>query len=225
MATLADLRTLCRRRLGDLTSLYAFTDDQINQWINDAIAEYSIHFPLRKPTTITCTDDDREYNIAVTGIQSIISIQYPVGDDPPKYLTRRPYTYKDFWTKDGYYDFIQEGDGTSQIWISEKPATDEEIEIWYNGKHDYLSPTSEDETTVPERHYELLVLFVMWTAWQELAAQEGASPVPTNLFSSTFQVKAYRAERAYRKHLRDTRSAESGSVFLNWEMEKGDRIY
>jgi hypothetical protein len=183
------------------------------------------HFPLRKSTTITCADDDRTYNIVVTGIQSLISIEYPAGEDPPIYLKHRPYTYKDFWSKDGYYYFIHEGDGTSQIWISGKPATDEEIEIWYSGKHDYLSPTSEDETTVPERHYELLVLFVMWTAWQELAAQEGASPDPTYLFSSTFHVNAYRAERAYRKHLQETIAAESESVLLNWEIDGKDKIY
>ncbi|MFC2025850.1 hypothetical protein ACFLUC_01510 [Chloroflexota bacterium] len=230
MATLADLRTLCRRRLGDLTSLYAFTDDQINQWINDAIAEYSIHFPLRKSTTITCADNDRQYNISVTGIQSVISVEYPTGEDPPIYLTPRPYTHKNFWSKDlgkndSFYTFIQEGDGTSQIWISEKPAANEEIKIWYSGKHDYLTPGSEDETTVPERHYELLVLFVMWAAWQELAAQEGASPDPTNLFSSTFQVNAYRAERAYRKHLNLSIAAESETVILNWDMNDRNRIY
>jgi len=58
-----------------------------------------------------------------------------------------------------------------------------------------------------------------------LAAQEGASPDPINLFSSTFQVNAYRAERAYRKHLREARSAESESGLHMWKMDNCDRIY
>jgi hypothetical protein len=225
MATLTDLRTLCRRRLGDLTSLYKFSDDQINQWINDAIAEYSIHFLLRRSTTITCADNDRQYNIAVTGIQSIISVEYPAGEDPPEYLDKKNYTDPGFWETDGYYDWIREGDDTSKIIISEKPPADETITIWYNGKHDYLTVTSEDETTVPERHFELLVLFVMWNAWQSLAAEEGASPDPTNLFSSTFQVNAYRAGRAYRTMLKSTIAAESESVKIPWAMDSEDRIY
>jgi len=65
----------------------------------------------------------------------------------------------------------------------------------------------------------------MWTSWQEFAAQEGASPDPTNLFSSTLQVNSYRAERNYRKSLWETKVAESESVLHDWEMDEHDRIY
>ena len=58
-----------------------------------------------------------------------------------------------------------------------------------------------------------------------LAVQEGASPDPTNLFISTFQVNAYRAERAYRKHLRVTKAAESESVLMDWDIGGDDRVY
>ncbi len=56
-----DLRTLCRRRLGDLTTPYKWSDEQINQFINDAIADYSMHFPRVQTQTISCSDDTREY--------------------------------------------------------------------------------------------------------------------------------------------------------------------
>ena len=77
------------------------------------------------------------------------------------YLKPHPYTHKDFWSKDGYYTFIQ----------------------------------------------------------------EGASPDPTNLFISTFQVNAYRIARAYRKHLRETIITESESVTLRLEIDDNDRIF
>ena len=35
--------------------------------------------------------------------------------------------------------FIQDGNNTSQFWTSGKPAAGEEIEIWYSGKHDYIT--------------------------------------------------------------------------------------
>jgi hypothetical protein len=75
------------------------------------------------------------------------------------YLKPRPYTHKDFWSKDGYYTFIQ----------------------------------------------------------------EGASPDPTNLFISTFQVNAYRIERAYRVNLRKTKVSES--VTSRLEIDDNDRIF
>jgi len=47
--TRQDLRDLCRRRLGDETVPYKWSDLQVNQWINDAIADYSVHFPRTSP--------------------------------------------------------------------------------------------------------------------------------------------------------------------------------
>jgi hypothetical protein len=61
---------------------------------------------------------------------------------------------------------------------------------------------------------------VIWAGWQE-----GASPDPTNLFSFIFQVNAYRLERAYRNYLKETRSAESETELLEWDMIEYDRIY
>jgi hypothetical protein len=58
-----------------------------------------------------------------------------------------------------------------------------------------------------------------------LGAQEGASPDPTNLFTSTFQVNAYRLERAYRKHLQETKNAESEAAVIPWDMDGKDKIY
>jgi hypothetical protein len=58
-----------------------------------------------------------------------------------------------------------------------------------------------------------------------LGALEGASPDPTNLFISTFQVNAYRLERAYRKHLRETQAAVSETALFPWDMDNCDRIY
>ena len=45
MTSRLDLRNLCRRRLGDLTAPTHWSDLQINQWINDAVADYSLYFP------------------------------------------------------------------------------------------------------------------------------------------------------------------------------------
>lgn len=58
-----DLRRLCRRRLGDLTTPYKWSDEQLNQWINNAIADYSLHFPRVQTQTISCSDDIRTFDL------------------------------------------------------------------------------------------------------------------------------------------------------------------
>ena len=63
MTTRSDLRRLIRRRLGDNASPTQWSDLQINQWINDAIAEYSIHFPRKLDAAIPCIDGQRGYDL------------------------------------------------------------------------------------------------------------------------------------------------------------------
>jgi hypothetical protein len=185
-----------------------------------------MNFPRQLTETIACSDDDRKYDMPYD-TQTIVSVEYPKGEDPPEYLKRRAYTHPDFWQVDGYYDFVRRDDATDQpeLWISEKPSTGESIDVEYLGPHAWLDDDT-DECTVPERHLELLVLFVRWKASEEVASEEGANPDPSNLLSSTLEVNAYRAERAYRKELDRLQAAESETAITGpWQMDKYDRTY
>jgi len=222
----SDLRTLCRRRLGDLTTPYKWSDEQINQFINDAIADYSINFPRVKTQTISCSDDTRVYDLA-TDFLDALSVEYPTGEDPPEYLKFREKTHPDFWQKDGYYCIEQEKgeDDLDVIYISEKPSTGESIEVTFNAYHAYLDDDDTDELTVPEEHLELIILYVRWATYQELATTESASPDPTTAISSTLELNAERAERAYRKILSSYLYNVSNSAQVLWKMDGCDRIY
>jgi hypothetical protein len=225
MTTRSDLRNLCRRRLGDLASPYKFSDLQINQWINDAIAEHSIHFPRKLNTTLSCTTDVKSYDLPDDYIFSL-GVEYPTGDDPPTYLTRRPYSYFTSSDTPGFYDIILRFDGSNvnELYISQKPTTGESIEIAYSAKHASLDDDT-DITTVLDRLLELIVLFVRWTAYQELATTESANPDPTSLSMGTLELNAFRADRAYRIKLDRWLKSESESVVTSWSMDNHDRIY
>lgn len=223
--TRQDLRNLCRRRIGDNSSPYHWSDLQINQWINDSIAEHSIHFPRKLNKTINCADDDREYDLPADFFNPI-SVEYPTGDDPPTYLTRKSFNHSSFWNTTGYYDIVHRDDGTdvNEIWISEEPATGEDIEIIYLAEHASLDDDS-DEATVLDRHLELVVAFVRWTCYQELALTESSNPDPTSLQSGTLELNAFRARRDYRTMLRDWKAAEAETASASWSMDKFDRTY
>jgi hypothetical protein len=225
MTTRSDLRNLCRRRLGDTASPYHWSDLQINQWINDAIAEYSIHFPRQLKTTLTCSAAVTAYDLPA-GFLAPTSVEYPVGEDPPRYLYRLAITEPNFWAQLDCYDILLPEDQSDlpQILLSAEPAAGEQITIHYLAEHPSLDDDA-DITTVPDRRLELIVLFVRWAAYQELASSESADPDPTNLAMGTLELNAYRARREYRKLLADWKAAGSKSARAVWRMDKHDRIY
>lgn len=223
-----DVRLLCRRRLGDLTSPFKFSDDQVNQWINDSIAYYSIHFPQTLSIKIDCIDDDREYNLPAGFIQ-IQSVEYPDGEDPPEYLYRRSLTHPDFWSEDGFYAIRAATTDTSIaiLFISEEPSTGEDIIVIYDGEHTFLDDDDTDELTVLERHLDLVILYVRMAAYQSLATVESANPDPTGLMSGTLELNAFRASREYRISLAAFKKKDTpdSSIVTEWKMDTDDRIY
>lgn len=227
MTTLSELRTQARNLIGD-TGSAVFTDSQIDQFINEAIKDISIHFPIRKTYAISTSANDRQYDLEADFI-SVVSVEYPSGEDPPRYLKRRSFTHLSFWQEDGYYDIIQRHseDATNQpeIWISQKPGASETITVEYMGEHTLLSnPT--DVTDVMSRHEPLIPLFARWRAWSELATSEGMNPDPIKLLSATQEVNARRAEQMYRNALREAEEAESATAVVPpWRMDKHDSIY
>ncbi|MGB2911331.1 MAG: hypothetical protein WBD56_16585 [Anaerolineales bacterium] len=56
--------------------------------------------------------DGRSYQMPAGAI-SIISVEYPDGNDPPKYLYQRELTHPDFWGQDGFYAFAPATTDTS----------------------------------------------------------------------------------------------------------------
>jgi hypothetical protein len=164
-----DLRNLVRRT-GDLTAPYTQSDLQINQWINDAIADYSIYFPQVKTAQLTATTGTHVYSLPVD-LVTILRVEYPISQDPIEYLRR--ITRGDAGAKgapysapygDGYYEIVESGSATAPtIWISDDMTTEEKVNVAYQAAHDSLDDDG-DVCTVPDRHLDLLVLFCRWVA-------------------------------------------------------------
>ena len=98
--------------------------------------------------------------------------------------------------------------------------------------HAYLDDS--DSLTVPKEQLELIILYVRWATYQEPATTESTSPDPIlNLWrsqrataiSSTLEVNAERAERAYRKMLSPYKETTSTSDSAQCNMDRFDRIY
>jgi hypothetical protein len=227
--TQGDLNQICRDLLGDTNALdYTFTQQQINGWINLALADLSIHFPRIIQYDITTVDSQQNYELPA-GLIGVISVEYPQGEDPPIFLLRRSYTHPAFYMQDGYYDLlIRQDQDTSyppELIISARPIDDETIRVEYKGPHTALSDPG-DECTLLDRHVNLIPLFVRWKAHQELSTSEGRDPDAILHIMSDVEINATRAEAAYRSSLQEALKAESESrIVSTWKMDRNDRIY
>ena len=204
-----------------------FSTAVIEEWVDDSIREYSMHFPRRREKDITTSADDRQYSLPVD-LQDVLSIEYPKGEDPPEFLKRRPRTHPDFWVIDGYYDWQRHVDHEDfpQLYISTKPSAGETIHVWYLGDHDTAVPGVGD-LTVPDRHLQVLVNYCVWRAIRYLEAAEEQTPTNTNsLLMAQLAQNAFRAERAYYNSLRRAIAGADGrSATASWQMDRFDRIY
>ena len=225
MTTRIELNTLIRRRLNDQVAPQAFTDEQINQWINDAIEEYSRYFPRQKTTTQTTTANDRQYDLPAD-YRGIVSVEYPTGDDPPTYLERRDYRHPDFWLEDGFYDVVHRSDANNldELWISQKPAAAQTITIEYLGDHDLVDDDTDVISTI-DLHLEVIVLHARWSALQALASGEAANPDPNNVMLDRYEANVSRAERSYYRKIEELRRVEAESGMNAWPMDKWDLVY
>jgi len=230
MTTLTELLTLCRNTLGDLTGgSYEWADAQLTAWINEALKDMSIHFPVQTEMEISCAAGVHEYDVTKFVIAGILSCEYPAGQDPREYLLRKSYTDPAFWINDGYYDYLPrtttDTSHPSQLYISNSPTgASQSIILEILEPHNALV-LGADVTSLPDQLHNLLTLFVRWKAWQEMATGEGVSPDPNRILQDEYEINAFRAERAYRKSLDETKKTQSTTALVPLWMDKYDRIY
>ena len=186
----------------------------IGYWINMAITDYSKHFPLLKVQTINCADDDKDYDLA-TDLISVVSVEYPAGEDPKVFLSRLPVTHPDFREGDSWYDIIEHGDDTdpNELLISAAPSTGEDIYVTYHGHHALMAnPASPSgNCTVPVYHHNLLTLYVHWQNALALTNNEQQSPTSnSSLLMAQLAQNARRCENAYHVALQQAIYADQG---------------
>jgi hypothetical protein len=228
MTTLETLIDQVEADLGDSgNAVWAAAD--IEQWLRDGIADYSDYFPRLRTDEITTSADDRMYDLKGDFVAPV-SVAYPAGAEPERYLKRRPYTHPDFWGEDGYYDIVPRRDDTAvnELYISTKPGASETITVLYKAMHDFTIATG-GTLTVPARHHHLLRAYARWKATEQRASAEEGDPTSnSSLLMSQLQTNARRWKGEYLNGLAKAIQAEQArSEVVSWTGigEVGERIY
>jgi hypothetical protein len=211
--TQAELLSLIRERLSDVD---VWTDANVLQWIVDAVADYSTVFPQTGlEATIECVASQRAYTLAESLVNphGITLVEYPAGEDPPVYLSRRGVKDPRGFYGGPYYDVL--GSPPVTLVIGEEPSEGEDIVVTYDGDHDY--PVEDDDVlTVRDSHLEALVLFVLWKAAEHVLAGEEADPDTASLLMTQYGAVAAQAERAYRDLMARVQEQRAESAIVSW---------
>jgi hypothetical protein len=217
--TRAVLRALCRESLSDLAT---WPDSTVNAWITDAIRDYSNYFPYTTYLSKSCVTGTKEYDLSSSGaivIYDLVSVEYPTGEDPVRFLSRVSRQSAVFEDQ-AVYDWVY-----PTLFLGEDPATGETIEVYYQTQH---TAPGDDTTalTLPAKHYEIIKLYVQFMAIKTLELEESIDPNTKELLLSMLGLNAVRAERVYRAKIEDhLKRSAPGGITPGWAMDKNDRIY
>ena len=226
--TLADLRAQCLDLLGDPGN-QTFTSAQIDDWINRAIEDLSIHFPQFADYTLSTHLGVHIYELE-TYIKGVVAVEYPSGQNPPRFLKRRSFTHPQFYSEAGYYDFYKPQSSDSQnpplIYISDYTplSTPANLTVKCAIDHSPLADAS-DACTVLDRHIHLIALFVRWKAYSERGSHEMMDPSPLAVRTSIMENATQKAMQAYEDALARAVTTEAESAQVSWKMDNADRIY
>lgn len=219
MTTRLELCQAVRLLLPDQTR---WPEASLNAWIGEAVRDYSAVFPLVDQANVPCHPGERRYPLSFPGqIIDILQVEFPLEQDPPRYLMRMPRSDPRF-EQSPVYDFFVEGlPDAPVLMLGEVPAAGQGIGVTFTTRHP--PPTSDDYVlTLPGHHLEALKLYVLWQALRQLELEEASAAAPTPGVSSLLGINAARAERLYRARLRDLRAlAGPGGFSGTWNPYKG----
>jgi hypothetical protein len=224
MMTRGDVVDLIELALADSGNA-TFAEATVQDWLEEAIRAYSVHFPVITTATLNCSADTHAYTLA-EGTMGIVKVEYPKGEDPPEYLNPRSRKSAGFWDREGYYDAELDGQGDGALYISEDPDEDDQIEVTYLAMHTTSFSGDSSYVTVPEEHVPILVAYCVWKGTRELLLTEQQNPDTTIhlIYDMTRQAQA--AWDAYNDLIKQAlASAGRSAVTTGWAMDDYDPIY
>src|SRR5512143_2070743 len=163
----SELLTDCLVALGDSDGSTWSRTDVIWPWAIEAMLEFPILRPMEQSISVSITG--HMFDLAAD-FRDIIAVEYPVSQEPPKYLTRKNRQDPSFFSTDEYYDVDRDyvSSGGWVLWTSKKIPAVSTIKVSYlaNHKTDVTDSTS-SYISVPDEYRGILVAYVVAKGYRE----------------------------------------------------------
>ena len=224
--TLAELRALCRLSLADTTD---WPNATVDAGIIAGIRLYSAHFPRHWRTELTLIPTVDNYVLpGGYELQGLLSVEYPAGEDPPRFCRLVAENSAELASGGDYYAFRGASAVTGvaahvgQIVFAREPEVGDACYVEYLAGHTLpVAGVDAAVLTVPAHHVEAITAFVEFWALHELEADEAAALDATTVGLSQLGQGARRAWMRYKEVMDrlmwlSTNALLTGSVMPAW---------
>lgn len=194
--TAGELVAGIRAALDDVAGA-TWSDAELLGFLGEAVREYSQHLPRQSETVLAAVAGERHYALPWDAA-AVVSVEYPVDEEPPTYLSRRRYKSPTF-AAGAHYDVWLSHDLTAPpaLVLSFEPEAGTTLAVRYLRPHE-SEPAADTYLTVPADHHHVLLQYVLFAATRRLQAREQAAPTNnSNLLMAQLAANARRLELAY----------------------------
>jgi hypothetical protein len=221
------LLTDCLVALGDADAATWSRTAIMIPWCKEAIRTFPILRPMRDDHT---NGGSVVYSFALPDdFREVISVEYPISQQPPEYLVRKNRLDPDFYDETGFYD-IDHDYATGKGWlmyVSGGLAASAHIYTQYLANHDTnMTDSAECLITVPDEYEAILITNVMCRAYRERLGYTMRDPTAhTNLvYQLTEMVR--KIEEQYEKMVTDAHHQLTNSIVsAHKTVDKFDIVY
>jgi hypothetical protein len=225
MITFGTLLTRIQSALGDTTGATWDRTTVIWPFAVDAIRV----FPILRPKTVVQVVDTAGHSFTLpSDFRKVIYVEYPLYQDPPEYLMRKPHLDATFFGEDGFYDVDRDFDSGEDyiMWISDDLAVDDVVSVRYLATHTTDFANEYAYITIENQYVQVIVNHVVLMCFQERLGTQLQDPTA---HTSTIQQMAEAVKSAQAVYLASLTRAEeeltSSQRVSGWKVDKHDRIY
>lgn len=221
----------CLIALGDDNGLVWSRINKIWPWCIEAMQTFPFGRPQRLDHTITA-GELRHFDLPV-GFREVISVEFPVDQDPPVYLKRYnrfdPYFYKshEFYDVDHNYE---DGSGWTlyySVYMEPQAPGLPHMYVDYLADHDLdMEDLITCYITVPDEYYSILIHQVMCRAYRERLSFYMQDPTVHTSIVMQLTEMVNKAEERYDSLVTAAQQKSSNSKQLpSQSVDKFDRVY
>jgi hypothetical protein len=222
------LLTDCLVALGDSGGAVWSRVNRMWPWCIEAMKT----FPILRPMV-----DDHTNGAAIVysystpvDFREVISIEYPISQQPPVYLHRKNRLDPEFYDEAGYYDVDHDYTGGKgwMIYVSGGVAALAHIKMQYLANHEVTDLDDDDAhlITIPDEYENILIANVVCRAYRERMSYYMQSPTAQTNVIMQYSDMVFKAEENYRAMVNAAQEKLAQSkVSAHQIVDKYDRVY